>query len=286
MSAGSSGSPARAGERLRGRHHRRAASDGGRGAPAATRGAKVALWFPDSLVNLGRQLVLLAPYDALSSRTPTWCAAAGHARPPGVLPAGGVLRAQFPVAGYAPAPTGTWSSPGTCTRAGSGYWSGCWPRAHPAPALRPGLPALGGTDPGCAPCTPGGASSRWRRPRSSGPPWRCLNNLHPGEIEGVNARLFEAAGAGAAILTEYRPALPDLFAVGEEVLAFGDFDELVSEATRLAARRRLSAKLGDAAGAARPGGPYLRKKRLDRTAGESVLIAPAPVPPGTYRTGS
>jgi spore maturation protein CgeB len=74
-----------------------------------------------------------------------------------------------------------------------------------------------------------------------------LNNLHPGEVEGVNARLFEAAGAGAAILTEYRPALPGLFAVGEEVLAFGDFDELVSEAARLLRDDGLSAKLGDAA---------------------------------------
>jgi hypothetical protein len=41
-----------------------------------------------------------------------------------------------------------------------------------------------------------------------------LNNLHPGEIDGVNARLFEAAGCGAAVLCEMRPVLPGLFGVG------------------------------------------------------------------------
>jgi spore maturation protein CgeB len=74
-----------------------------------------------------------------------------------------------------------------------------------------------------------------------------LNNLHPGEISGVNCRLFEAAGCGAAILTEYRPTLPDLFDIGTEVLAFDDFDQLVHQATRLLNEPGLTGKLGDAA---------------------------------------
>jgi spore maturation protein CgeB len=74
-----------------------------------------------------------------------------------------------------------------------------------------------------------------------------LNNLYPGEVEGVNVRLFEAAGSGAAVLSEYRPVLPDLFAIGEEVLAFRDFDELVEQASRLLAEPGLTARLGDAA---------------------------------------
>jgi spore maturation protein CgeB len=74
-----------------------------------------------------------------------------------------------------------------------------------------------------------------------------LNNLHPGEIHSVNARLFEAAGSGAAVLTEFRPTLPDLFDDGHEVLAFHDFDELVRLATRLLSEGGLSEKLGDAA---------------------------------------
>ena len=33
-------------------------------------GIKVALWFPDALVNMGRQLMLLAPYDAVFVKEP------------------------------------------------------------------------------------------------------------------------------------------------------------------------------------------------------------------------
>jgi spore maturation protein CgeB len=74
-----------------------------------------------------------------------------------------------------------------------------------------------------------------------------LNTMHPAEIAGVNVRLFEAAGSGAAVLTEYRQTLPELFAIGTEVLAFRDFDELVTQAVRLFNEPGLTAKLGDAA---------------------------------------
>jgi spore maturation protein CgeB len=59
--------------------------------------------------------------------------------------------------------------------------------------------------------------------------------------------LFEAAGCGAAVLTEFRPTLPGLFDVGDEVLAFHDFDELVDQAARLLGEAGLTARLGDAA---------------------------------------
>jgi spore maturation protein CgeB len=74
-----------------------------------------------------------------------------------------------------------------------------------------------------------------------------LNTMHPAEITGVNARLFEAAGCGAAVLTEFRPTVPELFNVGQEVLAYHDFDDLVEQAARLLNEPGLSAKLGDAA---------------------------------------
>ena len=74
-----------------------------------------------------------------------------------------------------------------------------------------------------------------------------LNTMHPAEVNGVNARLFEAAGCGAAVLTEFRATVPELFAVGEEVLAFHDFDDLVEQATRLLSEPGLTARLGDAA---------------------------------------
>ena len=80
--------------------------------------------------------------------------------------------------------------------------------------------------------------------------------MHPAEIIGLNARLFEAAGCGAAVLTEFRPTLPDLFVVGGEILAFSDFDQLVEQATRLLNETGLTSRLGDAAA---------RRAHLDHT---------------------
>ena len=74
-----------------------------------------------------------------------------------------------------------------------------------------------------------------------------LNTMHLSEVAGVNARLFEAAGCGAAVLTDFRPTVPDLFAVGDEVLVFHDFDSLVDQATRLLEETGLTGRLGDAA---------------------------------------
>jgi spore maturation protein CgeB len=71
--------------------------------------------------------------------------------------------------------------------------------------------------------------------------------MHPSEVNGVNSRLFEAAGCGAAVLTEFRPTVPELFAVGNEVLVFHDFDDLVEQATRLLSEHGLTERLGDAA---------------------------------------
>jgi spore maturation protein CgeB len=85
--------------------------------------------------------------------------------------------------------------------------------------------------------------------------------MHPAEIEGVNLRLFEAAGCGAAVLTEFRPTLPDLFSTGDEVLAFRDFEELIIQARGLLEDGGLSAKLGDAA-AARAHADHTYEKRL------------------------
>jgi spore maturation protein CgeB len=74
-----------------------------------------------------------------------------------------------------------------------------------------------------------------------------LNNLHPSEMASVNCRLFEATGSGAAVLTEYRDALPDLFDMGSEVLAFSRFDELMKHWNALVDDPELGTRIGDAA---------------------------------------
>jgi spore maturation protein CgeB len=209
-------------------------------------GARVALWFPDSILNLGRTLMLLAPYDALFFHEPHLV---------------NRLRAtiDLPIH-YLP--------------------QGCNPRHH-----RPTVPA--GTEPhlviagnmypsrvrllerlaakGIPVRVYGSQIPRWigespvRRMHAGRPVFTqekarvfrsaagVLNNLHPAEVEGVNMRLFEAAGCGAAVLSEFRPAIPALFADGEEVLTFRDFDELVAGATRLLTEPGLTGRLGDAA---------------------------------------
>jgi spore maturation protein CgeB len=74
-----------------------------------------------------------------------------------------------------------------------------------------------------------------------------LNNLHPAEMTSVNARLFEATGAGAAVLCEDRASLGEHYAVGREVLAFARYDELVEQCKELLADSSRGASIGNAA---------------------------------------
>jgi spore maturation protein CgeB len=74
-----------------------------------------------------------------------------------------------------------------------------------------------------------------------------LNNLRPAEMDGMNCRLFEAAGSGAAILCERRPVLSELFECGQEVLAFDALDDLIEQARVLLASDGASQTLGDRA---------------------------------------
>jgi len=223
-------------------------------------GAKVGLWFPDALVNLGRQLMLLSPYDAVFFKEP-------HV----VRRLGAVLDAPL------------FYLPEACNPR--------WHRPLTTPGTEPYLVLAGNMYPsrirllerllahGIPLKLYGGGFPRWigKTPLRAVHTGRCvfgeekaqvfrsatavLNTLHVGEIEGVNARLFEATGSGAAVLTEFRPALPDLFSVGQEVLAFHDFGELVAQAQRLLSEAGLSAKLGDAA-AARAHEAHTYEKRL------------------------
>jgi spore maturation protein CgeB len=209
-------------------------------------GARVAFWFPDHVASLGRALMLMAPYDVLFFKEPHLVDR---------------LRAMLDLPVY--------YLPEACN-----------PRCH-----RPMVP--GGTEPylviagnmypsrvrllerlivkGIPVRVYGGPVPRWitdspaRGIHAGRSIWTqekarvfrsaagVLNNLHPAEVAGVNARLFEAAGSGAAVLAEFRPALPDLFTAGEEILTFSDFDELVEQASRLLHEPGLTARLGDAA---------------------------------------
>jgi spore maturation protein CgeB len=209
-------------------------------------GAKVALWFPDHVAQLGRALMLLSPYDALFFKDPCLVARLHTllGLPVHYLPEACNPRHHRPLA-----PAGTepylviagnmypsrvrllerLAAKGVPVRVYGGEIPR-WVADSPVRGMHAGYPIM--------------AEEKARVFRSAA---GVLNNLHPGEMAGVNARLFEAAGSGAAVLCESRPALPELFRLDEEVLAFRDFDELVSQALRLLNERGLTERLGDAA---------------------------------------
>jgi spore maturation protein CgeB len=209
-------------------------------------GIKVAIWFPDAVVNMGRQLMLLAPYDAMFVKEPH---VVDRLRALLGLPSFYLPEACNPLLHRPVTAAGTepylviagnmypsrirllerMQAAGIPLRLyGSGFPR--WAQPTPLRDVHAGRPVV--------------CDDKARVFRSA---TAVLNNLHPAEIAGVNCRLFEAAGCGAAVLTEFRPTLPDLFDVGDEVLAFRDFDELVAQASRLLRDSGLSAKLGDAA---------------------------------------
>jgi spore maturation protein CgeB len=53
-----------------------------------------------------------------------------------------------------------------------------------------------------------------------------VNNLHYSEVWGVNARCFEAAGAGAFQMVDWRPGLTQLFEDGKELISFRNVVEM------------------------------------------------------------
>lgn len=53
-----------------------------------------------------------------------------------------------------------------------------------------------------------------------------LNNLHYGEIWGLNARTFEAAGIGSFQMVDWRPGLEQLFIDGEEIISYRSLEDM------------------------------------------------------------
>jgi spore maturation protein CgeB len=206
----------------------------------------VVLWFPDAVSNLGRQRMLTAPYNALYFKDPLLVAR---------------LRAVLglPVRYLPEACNPAWHRPvgeaGThrvIAIAGNSYPSRLvlLRRLHDAgvPLVVYGPPAprwargLLPDEVYAGRCVRRADKSRAYRAAAG-----VLNNLHPAEMHGVNCRLFEAAGAGAAVLCERRPVLADLFDADREVVAFGTFGELLEHARALLADARLTRAVGDAA---------------------------------------
>jgi spore maturation protein CgeB len=209
-------------------------------------GVRVAFWFPDAVSNLGRQLMLLAPYDAIFFKEP-WLV--DHLRATLGLPVYYLPEACNPRWHRPVVPAGTESC---LVIAGNMYPSRVRllerliAKGIPLKLYGSGFPRWIGETPARAAHT-GRTILREEKARVFRSAAGVLNTMHPAEINGVNSRLFEAAGCGAAVLTEFRPTIPELFTIGQEMLVFHDFDELVEQATRLLGEQGLTARLGDAA---------------------------------------
>lgn len=88
-----------------------------------------------------------------------------------------------------------------------------------------------------------------------------VNNLHPAEIWGTNVRTFEVCGAGAFQMVDWRPGLAQLFAIGEEIVAFRDLGELKKKIEYYLARPEERASIA-AAGLARASRDHTYVQRL------------------------
>ncbi len=209
-------------------------------------GSKVAMWFPDHIANLGRQLMLAADYDAVFFKdpllverlqgltnapvhylpeacNPAWhrpsprddvrpvVVMAGNLHPARVLLLERLNKAGVPLVLHS-----------------SGYPR--WLKSHRLTAA-PVLPPI----------------FRAEKARVFRTAAAVLNNLHPAEMDGANCRLFEAAGSGAVVLTEDRPVLGDLFERQREVLAFSTFDELMDQISLVLNDTERGTVIGDAA---------------------------------------
>ncbi|HKP32151.1 MAG TPA: glycosyltransferase [Chitinophagaceae bacterium] len=56
-----------------------------------------------------------------------------------------------------------------------------------------------------------------------------LNNLHPGEVAGINCRAFEVPAMGGFQMINHRDGIEDLFVPGEEIITFQSLDDLKSK---------------------------------------------------------
>lgn len=223
-------------------------------------GARAALWFPDAVSNMGRHDLFLAGYDRIFLKNPTLV------RQLSVLQ--GLPVSYLPEAGN-PAwhvPQGDYGTREVIMLAGN---------VHPTRAVlldrlvRAGLP-LEIYGPSLAPWLDfpalravhqGRSVTRLEKSRVFRSARVVLNNLHPAEFSGVNCRVFEAAGAGSAILTEERAGFAEAFRIGEELLTFETFDELVEVASELLRDPSRGRPVADAA-AARAARDHTYDRRL------------------------
>jgi spore maturation protein CgeB len=207
-------------------------------------GVRVGLWFPDCVANVGRMRMFAAPYNAFFLKDELLVR---RLRDLLGLPAWYVREACNPSWHR---PIGSSGTDGHIAVVGNTYITRLrlLERLHSdgIPIVIYGSPFprfVSTTLP--ASCHMGRSVHREEKSKIFRQAAGVLNNLHPAEMTSVNARLFEATAAGAAVLCENRPSLAESFDVGQEVLAFSHYDELVEMARGLLDDRSRVTEIGD-----------------------------------------
>lgn len=191
-------------------------------------GAKVAMWFPDHMANFGRAFFMNAPYDGLFFKDPYIVHALG-----GVLesPVFYLPECFSPKRHWLPESEIGDLSGYLCdiTTAGNqhswrvavfkhlaGYDVKLW--GSPAPLWMRGSAVKS--------MHQGRGVYDFEKVRAFRGAKIVLNNLHFGEVWGVNVRCFEAAAAGAFQMVDWRPGIEHLFADGAELVTFKGINDL------------------------------------------------------------
>lgn len=190
--------------------------------------AQVVMWFPDSMVNFGRGFFMNAPYDALFFKDPYIVHALGdvlsspvyylpecfnperHWLPEEVIGHDAAYQCDITTAGN----QHSWrvASFKNLTDYDVKLWG------NPAP-LWMAAGAVSGMH-------QGRGVYNHDKVRAFRGARIVVNNLHYSETWGVNVRTFEAAGAGAFQMVDWRPGLSQLFEDGKELITFRSMADL------------------------------------------------------------
>jgi spore maturation protein CgeB len=189
--------------------------------------ARLAIWFPDHLANLGRQYMLAAEYDAWFFKEPYLVSVLQQKL--------GMNAHYLPEACHSrwhrrikPSREDLEKYGCDLTTASNMYyfrartleifenydlkiWGANFPRWLSSPLRRR---------------YPGVYVAEEQKSRAFNSAKIVLNTMHFAEIDGVNCRLFEAAGCGAFQIIDWKPALPDLFEPERELVTFRTRREL------------------------------------------------------------
>lgn len=191
-------------------------------------GAQVAMWFPDALVNFGKGFFMNAPYDGLFFKDPYIHHVLGDVlqSPVHFLP-----ECFNPARHWLPEEQVGHDPKYQCdiTTAGNQHsWRvAIYKHLADYDVKLWGNPAPLWMNPGAvANMHQGRGVYNHEKVRAFRGASIVINNLHYGETWGLNVRSFEAAGAGAFQMVDWRPGLGQLFEDGKELITFRSMADL------------------------------------------------------------